>query len=156
MTIRTFGYNPATREDLKPGAVFIVRGSRESRLRGLRVALHDDDGTGCPYFRPMPGQGFDGITLCFELGELEVEAPPAAAPTVTIPTEVARAFVMTRLVSGSINTFGESPRRAARDLRAAILAADPTLEHPAEAPELAAARALLTTAGYSVGFPTTR
>lgn len=144
-------YTPATRADLVPGAVFVVREvyrwqTEYGIANGDHIVLTQDDGTNCPYFDK---EGGAGRHLSFAFEQLERVHPPAA-DTVAIPREVAREFVRTHSESGWAEIRGSV--HACAVLRAAIIAADLTLlDPPPPTPdEVAAARLVIERAGMRV------
>ena len=146
-------YRPATRADLVPGAVFVVRKTSGPLARdvGAWVVLHHDDNSNCPYFRREDGRPFSNGSMnpWLYLHDLERIHPPAT-DTVAIPRDVAREFVRTHLESGWAEIRGST--HACAVLRAALLSADPTLlaPPPPMPDEVAAARLVIERAGMRV------
>lgn len=71
-------YVPATRADLKPGAVFVLRkldeyDTTKGRSLGMRFVLSEDDGTDFPLFL-KEGSVREGF-FCFYLDQLSVAEP---------------------------------------------------------------------------------
>lgn len=145
-------YRPATRADLVPGAVFVVRKTSGPLARdvGAWVVLHHDDNSNCPYFRREDGRPFSNGSMnpWLYLHDLERIHPPAT-DTVAIPRDVTREFVRAHDERGWSLGGLTAPRVA---LRAALLSADPTLlDPPPPMPdEVAAARLVIERAGMRV------
>lgn len=122
---------PATRADLKPGAVFALRERLLGFPAGTRFTLAKDDGSTMPRFRTVCGAEY-----WLDLDDLTVVAPGANTVTITIPEEVAERF------TGADIIMAFEARRAIQDaIREALDASDPKLTE---------ARRLLEGRGYTV------
>jgi hypothetical protein len=135
-------YKPATRDDLKPGAVFAVRdpdwAERYATPIGTRLVVERDDGDETPMMRREDGAFIDGRPRMY-VGLHRLEAVPSN--TVTIPKSVAEAWLRTVVVSEDAMGSRSARQAVLQALRAAMAEFKP---------EVVAARSVLEAHGYTV------